>query len=358
MPSRNRRKIITGAIICFGVITLGVHIYHFFKDGEVLQLLTGVVPPMIVSVGLLFVAAAIYRSSLQDRYLPRFSLWVLGGTVALVVLGFAIMLYQLSHGAKIYDFEFMIVNWAATGALGGSFIGYYDAKLQQTHSELERERDLLSEQQTSLERQNQRLEQLAHIVSHDLRSPLTVARGRLELAQDSADVSKLETAESALHRMNTIIEDALDMARYGQAVEEAELEAVTLGEIAESSWRAVESPEATLEIDGEVRFDADRSRLQNVFENLFRNAIDHGGSEVTVRVGPLPDGSGFYVEDDGVGIASEEDVFEPGHSTVETGTGLGLSIVDEIVTAHGWDIEATSADTGGARFEITGVDLR
>ncbi|TKX52357.1 HAMP domain-containing sensor histidine kinase, partial [Halorubrum sp. SP9] len=55
---------------------------------------------------------------------------------------------------------------------------------------------------------------------------------------------------------------------------------------------------------------ADKSRLKQVFENLFRNSIEHGGSDVTVTVGELDDG--FYIEDDGPGISSEEydDIFE------------------------------------------------
>lgn len=102
---------------------------------------------------------------------------------------------------------------------------------------------------------------------------------------------------------------------------------------------------------------ADESRLRQVFENLIRNSIEHGGGDVTVRVGELADG--FYVEDDGPGIPSgeRERIFEAGHSTGEDSTGFGLSIVKEIVEAHGWQISATEGAAGGARFEITGVEI-
>ena len=49
-------------------------------------------------------------------------------------------------------------------------------------------------------------------------------------------------------------------------------------------------------------------------------------------------------------------VFDPGYTTNDDGTGFGLAIVDQIATAHGWEIRATDADGGGARFEITGVE--
>jgi signal transduction histidine kinase len=78
---------------------------------------------------------------------------------------------------------------------------------------------------------------------------------------------------------------------------------------------------------------------------------------VTVRVGDL--GDGFYVADDGPGIPADrrEDVFEPGYSTARDGTGFGLSIVRELADLHGWTVRATESESGGVRFEITGVEV-
>jgi signal transduction histidine kinase len=92
---------------------------------------------------------------------------------------------------------------------------------------------------------------------------------------------------------------------------------------------------------------------------LFRNAVEHGGSNVTIRVGALADGAGFYVADDGVGIPeSDRDVvFEYGYTTAEDGTGFGMAIVKEIVDAHGWEIRVTEEADGGTCFEITGVGV-
>jgi signal transduction histidine kinase len=110
-------------------------------------------------------------------------------------------------------------------------------------------------------------------------------------------------------------------------------------------------------IDVDARIGADRGRLRQLFENLVRNAVEHGGDGVTVRVGELPEG--FAVEDDGPGIdpADREGVFDAGYSTDRHGTGFGLNIVEQIATAHGWNLRLTESETGGARFEVTGVEF-
>ncbi|WP_199710344.1 sensor histidine kinase [Halosegnis longus] len=103
----------------------------------------------------------------------------------------------------------------------------------------------------------------------------------------------------------------------------------------------------------------DKSRLRQLFENLFRNAVEHGGENVTVRVGRINDEDGIYVEDDGLGIPDEDrnQVFDDGYSTGESGTGFGLSIVKQIVEAHSWEIRITDSAEGGARFDVTGVEF-
>ncbi len=77
---------------------------------------------------------------------------------------------------------------------------------------------------------------------------------------------------------------------------------------------------------------------------------------VTVTVGDLD--TGFYIADDGPGVAPDRrgTVFEAGTTTANNGTGLGLAIVTEIADGHGWSVDVTESKHGGARFEITNVD--
>ena len=212
------------------------------------------------------------------------------------------------------------------------------------------------QREQELERQNDRLEQFAGIVSHDLRSPMSVATGRIELAKSEMGESPdLEAALDALERMETIVDDTLTLARQGDTV--GELETVSLGSAVEESWRTTDTADATLDTLGDLELYADPDRLRTLLQNLFGNAARHAGSEAEVRVGAT--GNGFYVADDGPGIPADERdrIFEPGETNAEEGTGFGLAIVKEIAEAHGWSIEAKESGAGGARFEITGVTM-
>ncbi len=228
--------------------------------------------------------------------------------------------------------------------------------LRNTCSEARREAEL-ERREAELERQNDRLKRFAGIVSHDLRSPMSVAKGRIELAKSGIDEraarESLDAALEALDRMGTIVEDTLTLARQGDTV--GDVEAVSLATVAEECWRTTDTSGAAVEVVDDLRFRADPDRFRNLLENLFANSVEHGGDDVTVRVGTTE--GGFYVADDGPGIPPEDraDVFDPGYTTAAGGTGFGLAIVDEIAAAHGWRVSVTESDSGGARFEVEGV---
>ncbi|QAU12057.1 PAS domain S-box protein [Halorubrum sp. BOL3-1] len=223
-----------------------------------------------------------------------------------------------------------------------------------------------------IERENERLDEFASIVSHDLRNPLNVLSGYLTLARETGTDSYFDRCERALDEMERLIDDVLALAKQGETV--GSFERVRLGELTaaygdeafrptdcedsfgtseDASGDADEAPiEIAVEVDGEIL--ADPGRVRQLLGNLFRNADEHGGERVVV--GDLPDG--FYVADDGPGIDPDEreTVFESGYTTSETGTGFGLAIVERIAEAHGWEVDVTEGETGGARFEFVDVD--
>lgn len=218
-----------------------------------------------------------------------------------------------------------------------------------------------------LERQNERLERFADLVSHDLRNPLNVADGYLELAREADDTAAyLDEIEQSHERMETIIEDVLALAREGADVTDPE--PVALAAIARRAWNGVDTGAASMVIDADASIFADPERTTRLLENLFRNSLEHGteradGADLEIAVGTLDDArdgsvAGFYVADDGVGIppSQRDRVFEGGYTTDEDGTGFGLAIVAEIAAAHGWTSTVTESDAGGARFEFRGVE--
>ncbi|TQQ80598.1 sensor histidine kinase [Halonotius roseus] len=217
------------------------------------------------------------------------------------------------------------------------------------------------QRERQLEEQNERLEEFADVVSHDLRNPLSTAEGWVAAVTDALDGEEpdIDTAQMGLDhitnshdRMEELIEVLLTMARQGQTV--ADPEPVSLEACATEAWATAETGEMELRVDTDRTVPADPVRLRQAFENLFRNANDHSeASTVTV----ISTAEGFAIEDDGTGIDPDdrEDLFEFGYTTDEEGTGIGLAVVERIVEAHGWRIAVGESDDGGACFEITGV---
>ncbi|MFB6100516.1 MAG: PAS domain S-box protein [Candidatus Nanohalobium sp.] len=201
--------------------------------------------------------------------------------------------------------------------------------------------------QREIKRQKEQLEKFSEVLSHELRNPLNIAKGYLDMME--GDMEKDEV-EEALSRMEHIIQDVVDMVKHGQSVEEKQ--ELALSELAKETWELIETGNSGLEIKQDRKIYGDRSRLEQALSNLFRNSIQHNEEPVTVTVGETEDG--FYIEDDGKGVDEEKklEIFDYG-SSFDQSTGLGLSIVKSIVETHDWEIELQESSDGGTRFEIT-----
>lgn len=343
--------VIGGIGILLGIV-LGAEIIAVtvFGQHEPGGYIAGVVTSIPLIAWLLYGAYDLTHTDISPDRFDRVGGWCLIGMV-----GFSAFITVVSVASQSLSTLGIVstARWAATvGAALGFGVGLFDARAMERTFEAGR---AWARQEETM-RERDRLEEFAQIVSHDLRNPHTVAVGRLELAQDECDSDHLADVETALQRMEAIIEDTLTLAREGQTV--GETEPVDLADIVKECWGMVQTGQANIEIESTMLMEADRDRLNHVFENLMRNAIEHAGPDVTIRVGRLADENGFYVADDGPGIAAEvrDSLFEPGEKGGIGGSGFGLAIVNRTVEAHGWDIRVTESDTGGARFEITGVE--
>jgi PAS domain S-box-containing protein len=233
---------------------------------------------------------------------------------------------------------------------------------------------------SELETQQECFTAFARELTHDIRGLLEVATGNLALAMDGAEQAELATVRESLNRIEQLLDHCSETILDGDLI--GDRETLNLAVVATEAWQHVETSGASLTIESSTTVRADRTRLMTVFENLYRNsvehgstgpdsqasqdavehgstspdsqarqdAVDHAGPAVTVRVGATE--QGFYVEDDGPGVPDDQALFEPGVSTSANGMGLGLAIVETVVDAHGWSIRATEGTASGARFEI------
>jgi signal transduction histidine kinase len=277
------------------------------------------------------------------------SAWGASGAVVTGALAIWLLAVLTLQGTGVADPIFIVASSATVGATFGGAAGYYHAQLQQTTAELRQ--------------RNVRLDEFASIVSHDLRNPLGVASGGLQLARETGDDEDFDRVAQAHERMDRMIGELLTLAQEGR--DASDLEPLELGRIVERARATVDADlDVVLADDHQLR--ADPERLTALLENLLRNSAEHGspGSQAqsddaaehaapVVTVGALPDG-GFYVADDGPGIPPEkhDEVFNQGYTTETNGTGIGLAIVRRIADAHGWTVELTESETGGARFEF------
>lgn len=217
------------------------------------------------------------------------------------------------------------------------------------------------------------IDTVASTLSHDLRNPLDVAKAHLEAASEGSTEPHLGQVAEAHDRMEQIIRNVLALARDEESLSTSP--DVDVERVAREAWAAVETGDASLSVaDPPSAVEADPDSLRRLFENLFRNSVEHGttgsrdtrslddgvervptdGEPVEIRVGAAADG--LFVADDGAGIdaAEHSHVFDPGYAGDADGTGLGLTIVARIARLHGWTVTLTR-DDGGARFEFRGV---
>ena len=202
--------------------------------------------------------------------------------------------------------------------------------------------------------------------SHELRSPLATIISGLEAAEAHPELLDAELAIDTLlpeaHRMQTLIEDLLLLARADEQSLVLRREQVALGDLAEvEAARARRVPGRTIHTDiAPVGLTGDPAAVSRVIRNLVDNAVRHAKSRIDIGVGSRDDTAIFTVADDGPGIApAERDrVFgrfvrlDSDRARSGGGTGLGLAIVAEVVAAHGGTVSIDDRPGGGTTMIV------
>jgi len=249
--------------------------------------------PLAVGVAIVALGERLRRQDYTGRAIRTVAASAVGGGVLFLAMEAWITLIAKPFPGEGVNFVLFVfaLNRAAAGMLGAGLLAVLYVRTRQQNSELQRlthrlqdRNQALNEQAKQLETQNQRLNQLAEIVSHDLRNPLNVAMGRTQLVRETGDESHVGALERALNRMETIISDMLTLVSQGQLVESKQ--SIQVGAIARAAWETVATGDVELAVKTDLYVDADEDRCRHVFENLFRNTIEHGGDDVsTVTVG-------------------------------------------------------------------------
>jgi len=216
--------------------------------------------------------------------------------------------------------------------------------------------DRAEERRSLLERQ----ERFIHDASHELRTPVTIARGHLEvLAPDVADTAELDVALDELGRMDAIIGRLLVLATADQPdflrIDEIELDHfledvfMRWSEVAPRAWR--------LGALATGRLSADPERLRAALDALLENAVKYTADHAAIELRSRYDGAGgvlIEVEDEGCGVpdAALHRIFDrfaradAARTRVAGGVGLGLAIVDAIAKGHGGRCTVERTDRG------------
>lgn len=219
-----------------------------------------------------------------------------------------------------------------------------------------------SRQQRAIQRQTDQMDFFNSILQHDILNGMNVIRARGELLEESLDGEEQAYASTVVQwsddlidlteKVRSVLETVAD--EDGRDHENRALQAV-LDDAADRA-RSV-SDDCTVSIDApDITVVADEL-LDDVFGNLFLNAVEHGGSDVSVEVTTAVEDGVVTVclADDGAGIPTGEarNIFERGEKGSESGgTGFGLYFVDTMVRSYGGDVWVEESERGGAAFYL------
>ena len=260
-------------------------------------------------------------------------------------------------------------HWLISGApnynLNGKIIGSIGIHLDITelkNLEIQKENLLVK-----LEKSNDALQEYAHVVSHDLKSPLRSINALVNwIKEDNKDTltkdsqEHLELVEETLEKMEQLISDVLEYSSVGAS--NLISERVDLNEVLRDIETLLHCPEhIVLQINrGLPSVRGDKVKIQQLFQNLMSNAIRYCDKDQGLVIVNYTENTNFYtfsVKDNGIGIAEEyhDKIFKMFQSlnNHKESTGIGLSIVKKIVDLYGGDIWLESKEEVGTAFYFT-----
>jgi signal transduction histidine kinase len=205
--------------------------------------------------------------------------------------------------------------------------------------------------------------ELAGMVGHDLRNPLTSIKGatyflKTKYAQGMEPLGKemLQTIEKSIEYSNKIINDLLDYSREIKL----EFSQTTPSALLKTALTLIQVPQRIRLVDATAEappVNVDVAKISRVFTNLIRNACDAMPKGGTLNISSKEESENWVMvfEDTGTGMSPEtlKSLWTPLFTTKAKGMGFGLSICKRIVEAHGGKIVVESTAQKGTVFTLT-----
>lgn len=290
--------------------------------------------------------------------------WIITGLIFIVAMILGLLLTRHIIG------PIKVLNQAASDVEGGNLSIRVPEKRRDELGELSRGFNSMTASLESADRQRRRL---VADSAHELRTPVSLIRTRIEMMEEGIypmDREGLSALSAESERLTRLVDELKTLANL--EAPDFTLQYVDfnirelMDELVSAAEPALHRRELVVDInidDSSTLLPGDRDKLHRLLSNLLSNAIRHADSRISISAAPAQDKPGWIVlavEDDGPGIAEDEraKVFERYYRTDGSrnrssgGSGLGLAICAEIVKAHGGDITAGASEGfGGARVE-------
>jgi len=252
--------------------------------------------------------------------------------------------------------RFIIIFFAGISAIGSGLAWRNVSKTSELQIRLVR----ASEMNSHLKEMNLAAAGLAH----ETRNPLNIIRGMAQMiSKQTGTPPEIREKSSAIvdqtDRVTAQLNEFINYSRPREVRRSKIALNSAVNEVVRTLTHDIEEKKLRVETGGEpIAIEADDQLLRQVLFNLLLNAIqavDVGGQiQISARRAGAT-GASLEIRDDGPGVppGSRQEIFKPYFTTNEKGTGLGLAVVQQIVLAHGWEIECLANEPRGAVFRIT-----
>ena len=206
-------------------------------------------------------------------------------------------------------------------------------------------------------------------LAHETRNPLNIIRGMAQMLSKQTAVSPEEIRDKSraiVNETDKVAAQLNEFINYSRPREVRRSKIAlnsAINEVVRTLAHDIEEKKLRVETGGDpVAIEADEQLLRQVLFNLLLNAIQAvgGNGQIQISAHPLSNTeAALEIRDDGPGVPPEhrQEIFKPYFTTNQKGTGLGLAVVQQIVLAHGWEIECLANEPKGALFRITHLKI-